>query len=391
MNEEDALTEPCKYCGAQPVPERTHYPDCDRPQGDIRPSDQGDGASGSARTAEANPELDRRCVGCGHRWHSNHCICELCGDCWRRVQPVLHGTPELDALREALTTILDWRERDRNDLVRQLDITERLQKLSKRIRDEARYVRTVSTKALKWEQRAKSYEAWADELDAALSRELEADALARLLQENEQLRETNKRLNRRCQIAEGAANLKIEEWGKRRAKQGRNYIFQLGKDAGRAEAEAELARVTAERNDEHQEGEETGGSMTGPAFQKDMTPAEAAHFIRQIAETTASASQNWENFEQIVLGMINAAMDAARAYGKSEAPPKWQPIDTAPKDGTEVLLVGKNWKRTGWWARRTEAWSVDAPPGLSDALYWMPLPPEVTAENQNPRKETRGR
>lgn len=58
---------------------------------------------------------------------------------------------------------------------------------------------------------------------------------------------------------------------------------------------------------------------------KEMTPAEAARFIRQIAETTAHASQNWDNFEQIVLGMINNAMDAARHFGQQEKSAEDQP------------------------------------------------------------------
>jgi hypothetical protein len=53
----------------------------------------------------------------------------------------------------------------------------------------------------------------------------------------------------------------------------------------------------------------------------------------------------------------------------------WQSIDTAPKDGTEVLLAGRAWKRTGYWARRRECWSVDTAVSLDEPLYWLPLPP----------------
>ncbi len=56
-----------------------------------------------------------------------------------------------------------------------------------------------------------------------------------------------------------------------------------------------------------------------PRFQmKEMTPKEAAHFLRQVAETTAHASMNWDNFETIAEGMINSAMDAARKFGNNE-------------------------------------------------------------------------
>ncbi len=61
--------------------------------------------------------------------------------------------------------------------------------------------------------------------------------------------ETVKRLNRRCQIAEAAANLKVEEWDKRSKRAGRAYVFQLGLDAGRAEARASEG-VRGMRSDE---------------------------------------------------------------------------------------------------------------------------------------------
>lgn len=56
---------------------------------------------------------------------------------------------------------------------------------------------------------------------------------------------------------------------------------------------------------------------------------------------------------------------------------QWQPMETAPKDGTEVLLkFPSGTKRTGCWAKRIDCWSVDmviAPPSMP--IGWMPLPP----------------
>lgn len=54
--------------------------------------------------------------------------------------------------------------------------------------------------------------------------------------------------------------------------------------------------------------------------------------------------------------------------------PTWQPIETAPKDGTEILLLCGRSKRTGYWARRIERWVIDAVVSLPKATHWMPLP-----------------
>jgi hypothetical protein len=54
--------------------------------------------------------------------------------------------------------------------------------------------------------------------------------------------------------------------------------------------------------------------------------------------------------------------------------PRWLPIETAPKDGTEILLTDGHYKRTGYWARRIEAWSIDTVVSLNMPTHWMPLP-----------------
>lgn len=63
----------------------------------------------------------------------------------------------------------------------------------------------------------------------------------------------------------------------------------------------------------------------------------------------------------------------------------WQPIATAPKDGTEVLLTDGHYKRTGYWARRIGCWSVDTVVVLSSPTHWMPLPAPPGQASPAPR------
>lgn len=72
---------------------------------------------------------------------------------------------------------------------------------------------------------------------------------------------------------------------------------------------------------------------------------------------------------------------AALAPAVEPPTPAWQPIESAPKDGTEILLSGvgsKRWIGTGHWFRR--AWRDDGPGELGGVTHWMPLPAAPTDE-----------
>lgn len=63
----------------------------------------------------------------------------------------------------------------------------------------------------------------------------------------------------------------------------------------------------------------------------------------------------------------------------------WQPIETAPKDGTHILAFVP-WAvhpKTLFWAKYADAWRCPAseagPCGAWEATHWQPLPaPPVT-------------
>lgn len=67
----------------------------------------------------------------------------------------------------------------------------------------------------------------------------------------------------------------------------------------------------------------------------------------------------------------------------SEYCPRWQPIETAPKDGTEILVFVGGTIIIGSWSNgsvlRDEGWydaeaGVKFVNGLLDPTHWQPLP-----------------
>lgn len=68
----------------------------------------------------------------------------------------------------------------------------------------------------------------------------------------------------------------------------------------------------------------------------------------------------------------------ARAVLAQETRPTWQPIETAPKDGTWMLLVGARWvvdgPVVGAWSSDHGGYWHDCERGITGVTHWMPLP-----------------
>lgn len=90
-----------------------------------------------------------------------------------------------------------------------------------------------------------------------------------------------------------------------------------------------------------------------------------------------------------ILMVCNDALrkiEGDRHHPAPAVPEGWQPIETAPKDGTKVLLarIGRNeagkdlgiwWACKGFWSARWNNWNDGCEPcGLAGPTHWMPLP-----------------
>lgn len=56
---------------------------------------------------------------------------------------------------------------------------------------------------------------------------------------------------------------------------------------------------------------------------------------------------------------------------------EWQPIETAPRDGTHMLLFREHVYFIGYWATKAQSWRVNAdglPMINPPPTHWMPLP-----------------
>lgn len=78
--------------------------------------------------------------------------------------------------------------------------------------------------------------------------------------------------------------------------------------------------------------------------------------------------------EQMAMDIRSAVESAAPS-----APSQWQPIETAPKDGTVIDLLHKEYGRMcdAWWSELDGSWSAT---GEKDGFtHWMPQPPAPNA------------
>ena len=71
---------------------------------------------------------------------------------------------------------------------------------------------------------------------------------------------------------------------------------------------------------------------------------------------------------------------------------EWQPIETAPMDGTRVLVFRMCWQESAavcWFNRDTDEWIPVGGVMFCEPTHWMPLPPAPAASASAPTTGSR--
>lgn len=114
-----------------------------------------------------------------------------------------------------------------------------------------------------------------------------------------------------------------------------------------------------------------------------------AETITQLAEYAADAPDRDQS--AMLRDLVDVARVAATALRASSVSPQgWQSIESAPKDGTRILLLDGNIVRIGYWCspagfelfEQRDGWQIfeceDGCYSLAldadEATHWMPLP-----------------
>jgi hypothetical protein len=110
--------------------------------------------------------------------------------------------------------------------------------------------------------------------------------------------------------------------------------------------------------------------------------AELVGALRKIsAQTKIEGGRNAGKFYELAMRQKQIAAEAlSKARSSVSAPNEWQPIETAPKDGSLILLTrqGCIYKFTGtycaYWNNDIDEWMFHQEGIVRNATHWMALP-----------------
>lgn len=104
--------------------------------------------------------------------------------------------------------------------------------------------------------------------------------------------------------------------------------------------------------------------------------------LARIAELESQLAQRFDAAD-----MATVAAQGFRDGAAKEQQAEWQPIETAPKDGSRILLhpaveVADDWSK-GHWNGEHECWIVGGSPSGVVHTAWHPLPPAPSTEGES--------
>lgn len=112
--------------------------------------------------------------------------------------------------------------------------------------------------------------------------------------------------------------------------------------------------------------------------------ARIAALITRWRNGAASSDGEWEQCDQAELLRCADELEALLIAGEDvplqgEPAASWQPIETAPTDGTPVIVHDEGATFIAWFSVEDDAW-IDNGPVLPPPSHWMPLPPDPAGE-----------
>lgn len=87
--------------------------------------------------------------------------------------------------------------------------------------------------------------------------------------------------------------------------------------------------------------------------------------------------ETWSLFHQLVGWKDTTGFEPLfAAAGAAPVPEGWQPIETAPKDGTDILILHQGLARIGFFDKAKDGvWSIWPGRATASPTHWMQLPP----------------
>ena len=132
-------------------------------------------------------------------------------------------------------------------------------------------------------------------------------------------------------------------------------------------------------------------------LERELATERAVSFRDQVAQLEQRNRDLWEDVQRFRAHALNekeARMALERELEAVRKDAGWRDIETAPKDGTAILLAYKLWPQfpsgpygeVAQWDDFYCGWAGALPETQSDAAFshWMPLPPPPDAAKEKP-------